>query len=165
MVSETELDLARRVIAACRQRGLQVVTAESCTGGLTAAALTEIAGASEVLERGFVTYSNEAKTDLLGVPPELVATHGAVSEAVARRMAEGALEASSAGLAVSVTGVAGPGGSEAKPEGLVHFASALRDGPVRHQCREFGPLGRGRVRAESVRQALAMLLEAAGAGG
>ena len=165
MVSETELDLARRVIAACRQRGLQVVTAESCTGGLTAAALTEIAGASEVLERGFVTYSNEAKTDLLGVPPELIATHGAVSEAVARRMAEGALEASSAGLAVSVTGVAGPGGSEAKPEGLVHFASALRGGPVRHQCREFGPLGRGRVRAESVRQALAMLLEAAGAGG
>jgi len=139
-----------------------LATAESCTGGMVAAALTDIAGSSSVFERGFVTYSNAAKAECLGVPMALIEAHGAVSEAVARAMAEGALAHSRADLAVSVTGVAGPGGGTAsKSEGLVHFACARRGGVPTHARLEFGPLGRDRVRKASVKQVLEMLLAAA----
>lgn len=152
-------DDATEVLKACQQAGLMVATAESCTGGMVAAALTDIPGSSAVVERGFVTYSNEAKAELIGVPMSLIIEHGAVSEPVARAMAEGALAHSRADLAVSITGIAGPGGgTAAKPEGLVHFASARRDGETVHVRREFGAIGRDKVRAGSVRQALEMLL-------
>jgi nicotinamide-nucleotide amidase len=153
---------AAAVLDACRRRGLRLATAESCTGGLVAAALTAIAGSSDVVECGFVTYSCPSKTLLLGVPPDLLRRHGAVSAEVARAMAAGALARSDTGVAVAVTGVAGPGASERKPEGLVHFACALRTGPVLHRMREFGPLGRARVRAASVDAALALILETLG---
>ena len=156
-------DLARVVLDACRAAGLTVATAESCTGGMVAAALTDVPGASDVVERGFVTYSNAAKTELLDVPAEMIARHGAVSGPVARAMAEGALAHSPADLAVAITGIAGPGGgSVEKPEGLVHFACARRGRPTAHARVEFGPIGRDRIRARSVEQALAMLLEGAG---
>jgi nicotinamide-nucleotide amidase len=159
--SETEA-LAAEVLDLCRQHGLMVATAESCTGGMVAAALTDIPGSSDVVERGFVTYSNAAKTDLLGVPAELIESHGAVSEPVARAMVEGALSRSPADLAVAVTGVAGPGGgSVAKPEGLVHFAAVRRGAPTRHDRVDFGALGRGAVRLAAVRHALTMLKETA----
>lgn len=149
------------MLEACESRGLMAVTAESCTGGMVAAALTDIPGSSAVVERGLVTYSNEAKTECLGVPAALIETHGAVSEPVARAMAEGALVHSRADLAVAITGIAGPGGGGAeKPEGLVHFATARRSGATRHRRREFGVLGRDRVRAAAVQEALAMLLAA-----
>ena len=153
---------ARAVLDLCRARGLKVVTAESCTGGLVAAVLTEIAGSSDVVERGFVTYSNDAKRELLGVSAETLAAHGAVSEPTAREMAEGALRASQADLAISITGVAGPGGGSAeKPVGLVHFACARRGGATAAAERRFGDLGRGPVRLAAVAQALAMLEAAA----
>jgi nicotinamide-nucleotide amidase len=146
-----------------RTRGLRLATAESCTGGLVAGLLTEIAGSSDVVERGFVTYSNAAKNELLGVPEALLARHGAVSEPVARAMAEGALMHSAADVAVSVTGVAGPGGgSAAKPVGLVHFAAARRGGEVLHRECRFGDIGRTPVRLESVRVALQLVSRAAG---
>jgi nicotinamide-nucleotide amidase len=152
---------ARAVIEVCRARGPKLATAESCTGGLVAAALTEIAGSSDVVERGFVTYSNEAKRELLGVLSATLEAHGAVSEATAREMAEGALRASRCDIAVSITGVAGPGGGSAeKPVGLVHFACATRQGTVAAE-RRFGDLGRTAVRLAAVAQALAMLDEAA----
>jgi nicotinamide-nucleotide amidase len=155
---------AAAVLDACRAAGLRLATAESCTGGLVAAALTAVPGSSDVVERGFVTYSNAAKSELLGVPPGLIARHGAVSEPVARAMAEGALARSPADLAVAVTGVAGPGGgTAAKPEGLVHFACARRGRTTRHARVQFGAIGRAEVRARSVDQALAMLAEMAGA--
>ncbi len=139
-----------------------LATAESCTGGMVAAALTDIPGSSSVVERGFVTYSNAAKAECLHVPMALIETHGAVSEPVARAMATGALAHSPADLAVSVTGIAGPGGgSVSRPEGLVHFACARRGGATAHARIEFGALGRDRVRAASVKQALEMLLAAA----
>lgn len=153
---------ARMALAALKQAGARVVLAESCTGGLLAGALTDVPGASAVVERGFVVYSNEAKSELLGVPADLVARWGAVSEAVATAMAEGALGASPAEIAVAVTGVAGPGGTPSKPEGLVHFACAVRDGETTSLRRDFGPIGRARVRDESVDQALDLLIEAAG---
>ncbi|MGF1658644.1 MAG: CinA family protein [Rubrimonas sp.] len=156
---------ARAALTALKARGLKVALAESCTGGLVSAALTDIPGSSAVVERGFVTYSNEAKSDLLGVPPDLIARFGAVSEAVARAMAEGALAASRADVAVAVTGVAGPGGSDRKPEGLVHFACARRGADTVETRREFGALGRARVREASVGQALDMLSDAAEASG
>ncbi len=152
---------AREALAALRAAGLMAATAESCTGGLVAGALTDVPGSSTVVERGFVVYSNAAKTELLGVPEALIAEHGAVSEPVARAMAEGALAASRADVAVAVTGVAGPGGSESKPEGLVHFACARRGGPTVSRRREYGPRGRGAVRFASVDEALDMLLAAA----
>jgi nicotinamide-nucleotide amidase len=156
--------LAARVLAACDRRGLMVATAESCTGGMVAAALTDIPGSSSVVERGFVTYSNAAKIELLGVPIALIEVDGAVSEAVARAMAEGALANSRASLAVSITGVAGPGGgSDEKPEGLVHFACARRGAATTHARIEYGPVGRDRVRTASVNQALKMLLQATAA--
>jgi nicotinamide-nucleotide amidase len=141
-----------------------LATAESCTGGMVAAALTDIPGASDVVDRGFVTYSNEAKTEMLGVPAGLIAAHGAVSEPVARAMADGALARSRAAVAVAITGVAGPGASERKPEGRVHFAAALRGGPTRHLRRDYGAIGRAGVRARSTEDALQLLLELLGAG-
>lgn len=152
---------AEALLAAARAKGLMIATAESCTGGLVAALLTEVPGSSDVVDRGFVTYSNAAKTDLVGVPADLLAAHGAVSEQVARAMAEGAVARSRADVAVSITGIAGPGGgSAAKPVGLVHFAAAVREGETVHVERRFGDIGRSAVRRESVIQALA-LLEAA----
>jgi nicotinamide-nucleotide amidase len=146
---------AAAVIRACSERGLKLATAESCTGGLVAALLTEIAGSSAVVERGFVTYSNEAKTELVGVPAELIARHGAVSEPVARAMAEGALARSRADVAIGVTGIAGPGGATpGKPVGLVHFALAARSGSTRHFERRYGDIGRAAVRRSAVAEAL-----------
>ncbi len=152
---------AESVLSAFRAAGLTLATAESCTGGMIVAALTDVPGASDVVDRGFVTYSNAAKTQMLGVPEALIAEHGAVSEPVARAMAEGALAASAADVAVSVTGVAGPGGTARKPEGLVHFACAQRGRATVALRRDFGPLGRAQVRAKSVAQALALLADAA----
>ena len=157
--SDASRALAARVLEACEARGLMLASAESCTGGMVAAALTDIPGASSVVERGFVTYSNAAKAEMLGVPMALIETHGAVSEPVARAMAAGALASSRADRAVSVTGIAGPGGGSAeKPEGLVHFACARRGGATAHARIEFGAIGRDRVRQASVQQALEMLL-------
>ena len=152
--------LAREVLDKARAQGLTVATAESCTGGLIAGALTAIAGSSDVVDRGFVTYSNEAKVQMLGVPEALIAAHGAVSAPVALAMAEGALKASGAGLAVSVTGIAGPGGgSDAKPVGLVHFGAARAGRSPLHREERFGDIGREAVRLASVRTALRLLLE------
>ena len=154
------IDRAAALLRAYEARGWRIATAESCTGGQVAALLTEIPGSSAVVERGFVTYSNEAKSELLGVAPELIAAHGAVSEPVARAMAEGALGASRANVAVSITGIAGPGGATAtKPVGLVHFGLALR-GTTRHLERRYGDLGRSQVRGRAVEDALALLEQA-----
>jgi nicotinamide-nucleotide amidase len=154
------LSLARLLLDECRERRLRVVTAESCTGGLVAAALTEIAGSSDVVDRGFVTYSNRAKQAVLGVPGDMLADYGAVSEPVVRAMAEGALDASDAHIAIAVTGVAGPGGgSPMKPVGTVHFATARANGAIQHRLELFGDIGRGAVRLASVRVALEMMRE------
>ncbi len=151
------LDRAAAVVAAAQARGLVLATAESCTGGLVSAVLTDVPGASAAFDRGFATYSNAAKAEMLGVPPALIEAEGAVSEAVARAMAAGALTHSRADIAVSITGVAGPGGGTAtKPVGLVHFACARRSGGVAAIERRFGDLGRGAVRLASVLQALEM---------
>jgi len=156
------LTAARALLDLCKVRGLQVATAESCTGGLVAGVLTEIAGSSAVVERGFVTYSNRAKADLLGVPEALLKRLGAVSEEVARAMVAGALANSPADLAVAITGIAGPdGGSPEKPVGLVHFAAARRGRETVHVEKRFGSIGRSEVRLASVGQALAMLTEMA----
>ncbi len=153
---------AQAVLDACTKRGLLLATAESCTGGMVASTLVDIPGSSRVVERGFVTYSNAAKTDLLGVSAELIEANGAVSEPVAKAMAEGALNRAPVHLAVAITGVAGPGGGTAeKPEGLVHFACAATGDETRHARIEFGAIGRSHVRGQSVKQALTMLLEAA----
>ncbi|WP_371224175.1 CinA family protein [Roseovarius sp. 2305UL8-3] len=143
-----------------RAKGLKFATAESCTGGKIAAELTEIAGSSDVFLCGFVTYSNAAKMHMLGVQPETLDAHGAVSEEVAQEMAEGALGNSDADIAVSVTGIAGPGGSEHKPEGRVCFGLAHRGHPTHIETQEFGPLGRAEVRGVSTLRALALLSEA-----
>lgn len=152
--------VAARLVAAARERGVRVVTAESCTGGLVAGAITDIAGASAVLDCGFITYSDAAKTEMLGVPPGLIDEHGAVSEPVARAMAEGARKRSGSTLAVAVTGIAGPGGSAYKPEGRVCFALAGLAAGTSSETVDFGAIGRERVRAESVAHALALLLAA-----
>ena len=153
---------AERLLSLCRAGGLRVATAESCTGGLIAACLTEIAGSSDVVDRGFVTYSNEAKRDLLGVPDELLMRVGAVSEEVARAMATGALARSDAALAVAVTGIAGPGGGTAtKPVGLVHHACAGPGVTVTHR-RVVYEGDRGAVRLATVATALDMMIEGAG---
>jgi len=152
------MDLAIDVLSACRERGELIATAESCTGGLVAGALTAIPGASDVFERGFVTYSNASKSEMLGVPVWLIERHGAVSEDVARAMAGGALTHSHANLAVAVTGIAGPdGGTAEKPVGLVHFAAGRRDEPIVHERVLFGDLARGEVQRRSVQQALKLL--------
>ena len=153
---------AKRLLDVCRARGLRIATAKSCTGGLVAGALTEIPGSSDVVERGFVVYSNAAKETMLGVPAATLKRYGAVSEQTAIAMAAGALKNSQADLTVSITGIAGPGGgSKQKPVGLVHFAAAARDGRSLHRRRLFGKIGRRRVRERSVMQALALLEELA----
>ena len=145
------------LLQAARYWGFRIATAESCTGGMVAAALTDVAGSSDVFDRGFVTYSNQAKIDMLGVSAETLAAHGAVSEQVAREMAEGALERSNAGLAVSITGIAGPGGSEFKPEGRVCFGLAVAGKPTLVETVEFGAKGRTKVRLAARDHALALL--------
>ncbi len=157
MFEAETLTLAQSVLDACRARGWHVATVESCTGGLVAGALTAIAGSSDVVERGFVTYSNEAKAELLGVPAETIAAHGAVSAETAAAMAEGAVARAPVDLAVSVTGVAGPGGgSAAKPVGLVIFGVARRDGPCRTESHIFDG-DRSAVRQAALRMALGLL--------
>ena len=152
---------AAALLDSLRAQQLKLVTAESCTGGLIAALFTEIAGSSDVVERGLVTYSNEAKRELLGVPETLLAQHGAVSEPVARAMAEGALGPSHADVAIAVTGIAGPGGgSAAKPVGLVHIATARKGGDVLHQECRFSDIGRGPIRLASVEAALQLIWRA-----
>jgi len=148
------------LLARARAAGVMVATAESCTGGLIAGAITDVAGSSTIFDRGYVTYSNAAKTEMLGVSPGTLEAQGAVSEPVAAEMAAGALARSRATLAVAVTGIAGPGGSEHKPEGRVCFALARRGGPPRAWTVEFGARGRGAVRAATVDSALDALLAA-----
>ena len=153
---------AGEIIRLYAERGLTIVTAESCTGGLIAGALTSIAGSSAVVERGFVTYSNEAKIELLAVPAELIASVGAVSAETAAAMVCGALAHSHAGIGVSVTGIAGPGGGTAgKPVGLVHFACAARQARPKLVEKRFGDIGRALIRQKSVEVALDLLAEAA----
>lgn len=146
-------------MATCRRLGLTLATAESCTGGLLAGAVTDVPGASAVFDRGYVTYSNAAKTELLGVPEETIRAEGAVSKAVSLAMARGARERAEADVAVAVTGVAGPGGSGSKPEGRVHFACASPRGETSKMA-EFGAVGRALVRRQSVDLALDMAAEA-----
>ncbi|GAB4139196.1 MAG: CinA family protein [Sphingomonadales bacterium] len=153
--------LVTELLATCRQQGLRIATAESCTGGLVAAALTEIAGSSDVYVGGVNAYANDAKTTLLGVPAALIAREGAVSAAVARAMAEGARQSLGVDIAVSITGIAGPGGGSLdKPVGLVWFGLAIKDGDSRALERRFGAIGRAMVRRDSVKQALQLLVEA-----
>ena len=158
MIGADIREATKVVLDLCRARGLHVATAESCTGGLVAAALTEIPGSSDVVDRGFVTYSDEAKRAMLGVPAATLKRHGAVSARTAKAMAVGALKNSRADLAVSITGIAGPGGgSKQKPVGLVYFAAASRDGRRVARKRLYGDIGRRRVRLRSVLEALALL--------
>ena len=158
MFPDTLIMQARLVLADCEERRLRLCTAESCTGGLSSALLTEVAGSSSVFERGFVTYSNRAKEEVLGVPGDLIADFGAVSEPVARMMAEGALRESHAHIAVSITGVAGPGGGSAlKPVGLVHLAAARDNRAMLHEVHRFGDIGRSAVRAATLEAALALI--------
>ncbi|HVY85700.1 MAG TPA: CinA family protein [Caulobacterales bacterium] len=150
---------ARDFLSAAQQRNLRLATAESCTGGLIAACVCEIPGCSATLERGFVVYSNDAKTEMLGVPKQLIQLKGAVSAEVARAMAEGALAHSRADLAIAVTGIAGPdGGSAEKPVGLVHFGAARKGRDTLHEEHRFGDLGRLNVQAESVATAFRLLM-------
>jgi nicotinamide-nucleotide amidase len=154
--------LSRSLLDLCRMRKLTVATAESCTGGLVAGALTDSPGSSDVIDRGFISYSNEAKRSMLGVNAITLATFGAVSKEIATQMAVGALERAGVDLAVSITGIAGPGGATpGKPVGLVHFAAAARDGRIIHRECRFGAIGRSAVRQRSVVEALRMLMELA----
>lgn len=154
-------DLAQRIVDKAGADGVMIAAAESCTGGMVAAAITDVPGASAVLDRGFVTYSNEAKAEMLGVPLALIARHGAVSGPVARAMAKGALERSRADIAVSITGVAGPsGGSARKPVGLVWFGLAAKGGAVRLERRVFADADRNLVRLRATETALLHLLGA-----
>jgi nicotinamide-nucleotide amidase len=155
------LDVAD-LLARARYWGLRIATAESCTGGMVAVALTDVAGSSDVFERGFVTYSNASKVQMLGVAETTLAAHGAVSEAVALEMAEGALARAGAGLAVSITGIAGPGGSEHKPEGRVCFGVTRIGQPTVCETVEFGALGRAKVRKAATAHALQLLAAALG---
>jgi nicotinamide-nucleotide amidase len=160
MFPESVLSLAKALMRAALDAQLTIAFAESCTGGLMAGAMTELDGASAVVDRGFVVYSNRAKTEMLGVSPELIGQHGAVSEEVARAMAEGALKHSIADVAVSCTGIAGPtGDTPTKPIGLVHFAAARKGQTTLHlECR-FGDIGRSQVRMKSVEAGLKLLLQ------
>jgi nicotinamide-nucleotide amidase len=160
MFAQDLMDQATALLQACREAGVMLATAESCTGGLIAGCLTEIAGSSDVVDRGFVTYSNQAKNTMLDVAMALIDSHGAVSEPVARAMAEGAIAHSDADLAVAVTGVAGPGGgTEDKPVGLVHLACARRGGETLHRAQRYGYLGRSGIREATVRTAFEMLAQ------
>ncbi|HKS88644.1 MAG TPA: CinA family protein [Stellaceae bacterium] len=164
MFDRETLDLAERVLAQCRARGWRLATAESCTGGLVAAALTAIAGASDVVERGFFTYSNAAKTDLLGVPAETIAAHGAVSAQTAAAMARGAVARAPVDLAVSVTGITGPGGATPqKPLGLVYFGIARKDGAASVERSHLSGTDRAEIRHAAVRRALHLLATESGA--
>ncbi|MFT4716707.1 MAG: nicotinamide-nucleotide amidase [Paracoccaceae bacterium] len=152
--------IAEQVLDAARKSKVKIATAESCTGGLVAAAMTEIPGSSDVFDRGFVTYSNEAKKQMLGVAAETLDAFGAVSEQVAKEMAEGAVLHSEADLAVSITGIAGPGGSDHKPEGRVCFGLAVHGQNTLVETREFGAIGRSNVRQKSADHALELLKSA-----
>jgi nicotinamide-nucleotide amidase len=161
MFADTLLTAAAELLDDLRKAGVKLATAESCTGGLIAGVLTEIPGSSDVVERGFVTYSNAAKSQMLGVSERLLAEHGAVSREVALAMAEGALAHSGADVSVAVTGVAGPGGGSAlKPVGLVHFAAARRGGPTLHEEFRFGDIGRSQIRLKSVEAGLVLIRRA-----
>lgn len=158
MVSPPSYDAARALLSRSKAQGLKIVTAESCTGGLIAASLAAVPGASASLDRGFVTYSNEAKIEMLAVPGELIERRGAVSREVALAMVDGALKHSPADIAVAVTGIAGPdGGSAEKPVGLVHIAAARRGGARLYEEKRFGDIGRTEVQLETVMVALAMM--------
>ncbi|MEM6626341.1 MAG: CinA family protein [Pseudomonadota bacterium] len=158
MFPDTLLNRARLLLDDAQQRRLKIVTAESCTGGLVGGLLTEIPGSSKTLERGFVVYSNKAKQEVLGVPGDMLADFGAVSEPVARAMAEGALDESRANISIAITGIAGPGGgTPMKPVGLVHFAAARENHALLHEARHFGDVGRAEVRKQSVIAALELL--------
>ena len=160
MFSSALLLLAKKVLEAARANGLRIATAESCTGGLIAGLLTEIPGSSEVFERGFVAYSNQAKEELLGVPDRLLAEFGAVSEEAAVVMATGAIEHSQADVSVAVTGIAGPGGGTGdKPVGLVHIAAYRKGNGATHEAYDFGDIGRTEVRLKTIEAALTLLLE------
>jgi nicotinamide-nucleotide amidase len=162
MPDQAEIDAAKTLLDICTKKKLTLATAESCTGGLVAAALSEIPGSSAVLDRGFVTYSNEAKQQMLGVMPATIDVYGAVSRECAEEMAKGALAHASVDLAVSITGIAGPTGAvPGKPIGLVFFCAASRSGRTIAHDRKYGDIGRPNVRRESVLQALAMLRELA----
>ena len=162
MFSPPLLRLAEMVLMQAREQKLRIATAESCTGGLIAGLLTEIAGSSDVFDRGFVTYSNEAKQQMLGVTPATIDVYGAVSKECAEEMAKGALAHAQVDLAVSITGIAGPTGAvPGKPIGLVYFCAASRSGRVIAHDRKFGDIGRSQVRRASLLQALAMLQELA----
>lgn len=152
--------IAQDLVLRAKSAGLQIATAESCTAGLIAGAITEVPGSSSVFDRGFVTYSNAAKIEMLGVSAQTLATFGAVSEPVAVEMANGALAHSPADLAIAVTGIAGPGGSDAKPEGRVCFALAQRGAETRTETHDFGAIGRQAVRSKTVEHALRMVLDA-----
>jgi nicotinamide-nucleotide amidase len=158
MFSAELLARSEKLLAEARAKGLKIATAESCTGGLVAGVLTEIAGSSDVFDRGFVTYSNRAKQDVLGVPAAMIRQHGAVSEVVARAMAEGAIRNSTAQLAIAITGIAGPGGgSDEKPVGLVHITAARAGEATLHRECRFGDIGRTQIRLKSVETALELL--------
>ncbi|MEZ5756920.1 MAG: CinA family protein [Emcibacteraceae bacterium] len=158
MFSDLIINLASEILDRCRAEKLQIATAESCTGGLIIGALTEIAGSSDVVDRGFITYTNQAKMDLLSVSTETLKTYGAVSEETARAMVLGALNHSTADIAVSVTGIAGPGGgSKEKPVGLVHMAAARLDEKTIHEKHNFGDIGRQEVREATIIAALTLI--------
>jgi nicotinamide-nucleotide amidase len=164
MADQEPTDRARMLLDLCRRKRLKLAAAESCTGGLLAATLTEIPGSSDVFERGFVTYSNEAKQAMLGVTPATLTSHGAVSRETAEAMARGALAHAPVNLAVSITGIAGPSGAvPAKPVGLVYLAAASRSGRLIQHERKYGDIGRAQVRRACVMEALAMLAELAAA--
>lgn len=149
---------AERLLAICKRKKLTIATAESCTGGLVAGTLTEVPGVSSMLDRGFITYSNAAKQDMLGVPAETLARYGAVSRETAEAMAKGAISHAPVDIAIAVTGIAGPAGGEGgKPVGLVHFAAASRSGLLEHCEKRFGNRGRAEIRKRAVLQAFVML--------
>lgn len=158
MLDDDLADAANRLLAICKGKGLTIATAESCTAGLVAGILADVPGVSSMLERGFITYSNEAKQEMLGVRLETLASHGAVSRETAEEMAKGALINAPVDLAVSVTGIAGPdGGTPNKPVGLVHFGAASRSGRLIHSEQRYGDIGRSEIRKRSVLQAFRML--------
>ena len=150
-------DLAEEILRKAKASGLKITCAESCTGGMISAAITDVAGSSAIFEHGFVTYSNGAKQSMLGVSQKTLAHHGAVSEPVARQMAKGAMQQAQADIAISVSGIAGPGGSEFKPEGRVCFALASAQG-TQSETKEFGALGRAAVRKAALNHALNLIL-------
>ncbi|MGE5163933.1 MAG: CinA family protein [Sphingobacteriales bacterium] len=162
MRDQTAVDAAKTLLEICSRKKLTLATAESCTGGMVAAAISEIPGSSAVFDRGFVTYSNESKQQMLGVTPATIDVYGAVSTECAEEMAKGALAYASVDLAISITGIAGPTGAlRGKPIGLVYFCAASRSGRVIAHGRKYGDIGRSKVRQQSVLQALAMLRELA----